>query len=1281
MGEKIDSLDIQISAQANNANRALENLAKRLDRVCTSLSGVNSRGLATMGAGVNKLANAMSNFSNNTKTTDFSRLTRNINSLGNIDASAISNASKSIVKIASAMKALETVHVSDNASQIAALANGIKQLGYKSSTQAIENIPKLAVAMKQLMATLSTAQKVSRNLIDMTNALGNLARTGASSGKAATSLGRALDTYTASTGRASKGTHGLASALGKMYATYWLVFRAFGKIGEAIDISSELKEIQNLVNVTFGDMAYKVEQLADVSIEKFGMSERTFKRTASIFQSMGTNMGIDPSAIESANNFLNEQTNGYVELGNSVADVSLTLTKLTADMESAYGEALGVSFDDVAEDLESILTGTARPLRTYGLDLTEATLKEWAMKNGLDANIDSMTQAEKTMLRYQYVLANTGAAQGDFARTADTWANQTRILKQNFEQLASVIGGVFINALKPLVKALNAAMSHIIAFAETISNALGKIFGWKYESCGGGMTTDFGDAADSADDIADSTGTAAKNIEKMQAGLRAFDELKTIDIKDSSSDSGSGGSGSGGTSGGGASGGQWVGQESIFDTFKSEIDSLYELGEYIGKTLTDAMNSIDWDSVYQGARDFGKGLADFLNGLISPELFGAVGRTIAGALNTAIYAALSFGETFDWSDFGLSIATGINEFFKTFDFKALAQTINVWAKGLLDALISALENTDWKMIGTKIGEFLATLDFTEIGSKIGIALWDAIKAGIDIWKGMFDAAPIETTILTAVAVLKFTGLGSLILGKIGGAIVAALGAESGTSIGMALLGWIGKGVGSIATKLGLVFEGLFTGMNLSEALASAFGGSSSVIAAVGTSIAGIASIISGVVLAVKNFFDMWNDGWSVLGEILKDIGIALTAVGAVILGVAAAPAAIVAAVVAAVSTIAIVVHDNWDAICEWFSGAAEWFDTNVITPIADFFKGLWEDVSGFFSDLWKDVSSIWSTVSGWFSENVIEPVVGFFQGLWTRVKQIFEGLCIIIQAVWIKVSGWFNDNVIVPVVTFFQGLYADVSGFFSQLWTDIQTIWNVVSNWFNKNIIIPVKNYFKGLWTDVKDYFKNLWTDIQTVWNKVSGWFDTNIITPVKSSFETACKAIGGFFDSLWSGIKKGVVGAMNAVIGGIESAINFIVGGINSIIGGFNKIVSWAAKVAEVDWGGVDLVPTVTIPRIQAYAVGGFPEDGLFYANHSELVGKFSNGRTAVANNEQITQGIADAVYPAVYNAVSEAMRNNGGGSNVTFQVEGDPNGLFKVVRKQANEYTGRTGRPAFDF
>ena len=634
------------------------------------------------------------------------------------------------------------------------LVSGITKLGGKASTQAIKNIPSLATAMRQLMTELSKAPKVSQNLIQMTEALAKLSRTGASSGRAATSLGKSLDIYTASTSRASRGTFSLASAIGKLYATYWLVFRAVGKIGEAIDISSDLTEVQNVVDVTFGDMAYKVEDFAKTSIEQFGMSELSLKQYASRFQAMGSAMGIDNSLISSANSFLSEQTNGYIGLSDSMSDVSLNLTKLTADMASFYN----LEQADVAEDLEAIFTGQTRPLRTYGLDLTEATLKEWAMKNGLDANIDSMTQAEKTMLRYQYVLENTGAAQGDFARTADTWANQVRILKQNFQQLASVIGGTFINALKPLVSALNAAMSHIIAFAQTISNALGKIFGWKYESGGGGIATDFEDAADSASDIADSTGAAADNIEKMQKGIRAFDELKTISTSDSSS---SGGSGSEiGTSSGGASGGQWVEQESILDAFKSDINSLYELGSYIGNVLTDAMNGINWDSVYDGARNFGSGLASFLNGLISPELFGVTGRTIASSLNTAIYSALSFGETFDWNNFGESIASGINNFFGTFDFRSLSQTLNTWVDGIEESIKTALMEIDWEEVLSGIGDFLKELDFDTVVALTLLGTPKFLKSGA-VLTGSVIAKWVKDAFLSKIAGTQIEALAGL----------------------------------------------------------------------------------------------------------------------------------------------------------------------------------------------------------------------------------------------------------------------------------------------------------------------------------------------------------------------------------------------------------------------------------------------------------------------------------------------------------------------------------------
>ena len=726
MGTTVDSLDIQLQMQSQRAVTSIDTLISRLGTLNASLTKINGSGLTGVANGVNKLSNAMQGMKS-VGTADFTRLANNITKIASLDSKSINRAASAIGQISKSLGSLKSVSVSGTSKQVAELANGIAKLGYKSSTKAIENIPKLANAMRDLMSSLSKAPRVSQNLIDMTNALAKLARTGASSGKAATSLSRSLDTYTKSTSRASSGTKGLASALGKMYASYWLLFQAFGKIGESITLASDLVEVQNVVNTVFGDMTAKVEQYADRSIKQFGMSELAFKQYASRFQAMGSAMGIDSGIIGQANSFLNKATNGYVGLSDSMADVSLNLTQLTADMSSFYN----VSQEDVAQNLQAIFTGETEPLRKYGLDLTQATLAEWAMKQGLDANIRSMSQAEKTMLRYQYVLSNTTAAQGDFARTANTWANQVRILQEQIKKWASVIGTGVIAAFKPFLQTLNTVMARVIDFTENVLNALGNIFGWKFEISGGGITDDLadsmgdtaidtGNAAGSAGDLSDNLGDAAKNAKKLYSTVLGIDELNINNPdtggagSDTGGSGGAGGSGSGGVGAGSSGDGlntSMTRNDAILKAYESSIDSLYELGEYIGDTLTKTLNSINWDKVYQGARNFGKGLADFLNGLISPELFGAVGRTIAGALNTAIYAALSFGETFDFYDFGVSIATGINEFFKTFDFGALAQTLNVWVNGIEEAIIAALSHINWGNIFKSIYDFISNLEF------------------------------------------------------------------------------------------------------------------------------------------------------------------------------------------------------------------------------------------------------------------------------------------------------------------------------------------------------------------------------------------------------------------------------------------------------------------------------------------------------------------------------------------------------------------------------------------
>ena len=485
---------------------------------------------------------------------------------------------------------------------------------------------------------------------------------------------------------------------------------------EAVQFASDLTEVQNVVENSFGTNGTKlVERYAATAREQFGMSELTFKQIASRYQAMGNAMGITTGQIAKANeNLKGKLIDDYQEVGDGMGNMSTRLTMLAADMASFYN----VEQSTVAEALNAVYTGQTRPLRKYGLDLTQATLQEWAHKQGIDAKISSMSQAEKTMLRYQYVLAQTSTIQGDFARTSTTWANQIRLLKQNLQALGGVIGGTLINAFKPLITWLNKAMGAVIAFAETIGNALGKIFGWQilhtpasnaadaYDTLADGLDN----AGEAGSNAADNIGKATQAAEEYKNTVLGFDELNKLNDVSTPSAAGSGsGNGSGGGAGGTAGVGDGTGADfqiikgkSWLEDYKSEINTLFELGSYISDTLTKAMESIKWDEIYGKARDFGTGLASFLNGLIKPELFSALAGTIAGAINTVLNAADAFLDRFNFDNLGKSIAAGINRFFEDFDFGLAASVFYKSINGLADVIVAAGENTEWGKIGSKI---------------------------------------------------------------------------------------------------------------------------------------------------------------------------------------------------------------------------------------------------------------------------------------------------------------------------------------------------------------------------------------------------------------------------------------------------------------------------------------------------------------------------------------------------------------------------------------------------
>lgn len=1214
------------------------------------------------------------------------------------------------------------------------LVTSIGRLGSVASGRAVNNIPLLANNLKYLFETLSKAPYISQNIIQMTTALANLARTGASSGTAARSLGTSLFSFSKSAGNARKSAFSLAGAIGKFYATYWMVIRGLGLFRNAIDISSDLTEVENVVRTTFGNMEYKVNDFVQNSIQQFGMSELSVKQYASTFQAMGTAMDVGGKQIENANRFLNGATDGYIGLSDSMSDVSLNLTKLTADMASFYDKDQA----DVAKDLQSVFTGMIVPLRKYGLDLTQATLKEWAMKNGMDADIKSMTQAEKAMLRYQYVLANTTAAQGDFSRTADTWANQVRILKQNFQQLGGIIGGALINAFKPFLRTLNFVMQKVISFATTVTNALGAIFGWKFEVSGGGVADDWSDAASSADDLADSTGKAADNTKKMKTNLHALDELNINNGGDNGAGSGGSGSGAGGAGGGSGSGGL-VKIDTIWKDFESNIKDLYQLGEYIRDALIGAMESIDWDSVYEKARNFGTGLAQFLNGLFAGSngitLFGEVGKTIANALNTVVYAALSFGKEFNFEQFGYNIADGINNFFATFDFAALAETLNTWANGIWNVLTTAISNIDWMTAYNKIVEFLENIDIKTIAITIGmLSIKNILGANI------------------ASSALGFVG--KSISQKIGSAIASSLGIEmaAGGGIGKALTLAGGKMGSTLLLGAKAVLGNKEAQLVFSNPVAAAASGIETTVNPIIASLSGITGIVTGAGIAIWNFVSMWQNGFSIVKEAIMGIGIALAAVGAVILGAPALVAAIIAGIVAAVATIVIAIKDHWEEIVSFFTSTipAWWNGTALpfIQSIPEKFMELVDNIATFISELpgkigywlgyafgsfvsWisdtisfvtEKVPEIIDSIVKWFADlpdkihnkfvlvlqklsqwkddavtfvtqkvpEIANGIIDAFKNLKDNLfdigKNAINGLWDGMKNTWDTVKTGIADFVSGITTGFTDGLDIHspsrvmaeiggytIAGFNNGIIENIQTTMNSIHEWISNIEAVLAPEVWANIFNNIIRGFQYKWLEFRTFWNSsLNAWWNANVTPWFAVAKWTALG--NNMKNGLYYGF-KGIVqmigSVMNGMIDVFNAGLSRIKNAMNSLISDYNSVAG-ELGVSKLPHVNVATISKVNIPK---YEVGGFPEDGLFFANHNEMVGQFSNGKTAVANNEQIVAGIREGVKAAVAEVLAPYLSEIADNTRETAEKDASFTVDGRELVKAINEREARNG------
>lgn len=294
------------------------------------------------------------------------------------------------------------------------------------------------------------------------------------------------------------GLTSVANKLGIAIAAAFSVRALVNFSRECIEIGSSIAEVQNVVDVAFGEMSDKVEEFAASAITNYGMSTLAAKKTASTYMAMAKNMGFSMDAA---------------------SDMAITLAGLTGDVASFYN--ISQQLADVK--LKSVFTGETETLKDLGIVMTQANLQAYAMQKGIAKSVSQMTQAELVALRYNFVLDQLSMASGDFIRTQDSWANQTRILSMQWQEFMGIIGQTLTQVLLPAVKLMNQGLSLLISWG----NQIAALFGGTTEQVQNTESISTGIAGAVENQEALTKATKETNEEQAKS-LASFDEINKL---------------------------------------------------------------------------------------------------------------------------------------------------------------------------------------------------------------------------------------------------------------------------------------------------------------------------------------------------------------------------------------------------------------------------------------------------------------------------------------------------------------------------------------------------------------------------------------------------------------------------------------------------------------------------------------------------------------------------------------------------------------------------------
>lgn len=346
--------------------------------------------------------------------------------------------------------------------------------------------------------------------------------------------------------RASTNIKGLTSAfkgfnqilgVGKLYA----LSNAMAKV---VNSSIDAIEQTNLFNVALGNMANEADTYIQSMNDAFGFDVTNMRSAVGTFSLLARSMGMTSK---------------------NASILSVNTNKLAYDLASMTN----VPISQVMQDLRSGLVGQSETVYKYGIDVTEASLKTEAMNQGISKSVRNMSQGEKMALRYAVMIRQTTLAQGDFARTINTPANQLKILSERFVTLGRAIGNMFLPILAKVLPYLNAVVMALIKIFDLLALLVGYEAPKINENIGNQGFSGIEDGADSATDAVNGT---KKALDKLKNFSMGFDELNVIDT--TSADAGAGG-------GGGVSAGMpldldkfGIEYDNLMSTVKSKADEI-----------------------------------------------------------------------------------------------------------------------------------------------------------------------------------------------------------------------------------------------------------------------------------------------------------------------------------------------------------------------------------------------------------------------------------------------------------------------------------------------------------------------------------------------------------------------------------------------------------------------------------------------------------------------------------------------------------------------------------